>query len=532
MSFLSNPEKNAETIETDVLVVGSGAAALMAGLHLDGRLKVLVASKFAMGDGCTAQAQGGIACVTDPEDSAESHLRDTLYAGDGLCVEESVRLMLREAPSAIAEIADPVGFDRDRAGRLLLGKEGAHSFRRILHAGGDATGKAVEEGLLRLAAKKKNLRQFQNLRVFELLTHEGKCGGAEAWNCDGGGTLRIRARATVLATGGYSQLFQETTNPATSTGDGVAMALRSGARARDLEFVQFHPTALFIAGAPRFLISEAVRGAGGILRNASGHAFMQERHELGDLAPRDVVSRCIVNEMIRTRESCVFLDLTHLDATKARSSFPNIHACCRKYGVDISRQWIPVRPAAHYTMGGVIADADGRTDLANLYACGEVASTGVHGANRLASNSLLEALVFGRRVGRTIGESLPRTIIRGAKPFSPGRRRIVEDLDPADLLRTLKAVMWRNAGVFREGRQLDEAYKRIRQWMALDIAPARMSHEWLDFQNLCLVGLGVVGMALARRESRGAHFRRDYPARDDAAFSKHSVAAYRDIVGP
>ncbi len=513
-----------ERLKTDVVIVGSGAAGLMVAGSFAPALEVVLLSKLDLREGCTNNAQGGIACAIGADDSLESHIKDTIYAGAGLCDEKMVRILVGEGPAAIEEIAAEVKFDQRADGGYYLGREAAHARARILHAGGDATGRALEEGLMKRMRRRKRLQSIEYCRAFHLIVEDGRCTGLIAWMTRENRFLHIAARAVVLACGGYSQLFQETTNPRTSTGDAVSLALEAGAEVMDMEFVQFHPTALFVAGAPRFLISEAVRGDGAILRNAAGQAFMPEYHELADLAPRDVVSRAIVSEMIRTRESCVFLDLSHLQRDRVYERFPTIRAACQDFGLDIARQWIPVRPAAHYTMGGVRCDEWGRSSLPGLYVGGESAASGVHGANRLASNSLLEGLVFGRRIARHLGEELASAApVATARAWPASTTRLSEELDPVDLLRTLKALMWRLAGVYREKPQLDALMHRLQPWLDLGVAPAQPSFEWMDFHSLRHVALAVGRAALERRESRGAHYRRDFPDHEDSHFKRHLI---------
>lgn len=518
MSSSTAGKDSEESLSTDVVIIGSGAAGLSVAIHLPETLQVLLVSRSDLKEGCSYYAQGGIACVKDPADSVESHVKDTLFAGAGLCNEKLVRILASDGPAIIQAITSDVTFDHAPDGQLLLGHEGAHSHRRILHAGGDATGKALVLGLQRRLARHKNVKILEHGRV---LGFDKESSALRIWKHREDKIIQVQARQVVLATGGYSQLYQETTNPSTSTGDGIRLALDAGAEIMDMEFVQFHPTALFVAGAPRFLISEAVRGDGAILRNASGHPFMREYHELADLAPRDVVSRAILHEMIRGRESCAFLDLSHLKPAKVYERFPTIRAVCRDYELDLARQWIPVRPAAHYTMGGVRTDEWGRTRTPGLYACGEVAATGVHGANRLASNSLLEGLVFGARVARSIAEEGQNFRYDEDTSASQGDDRIVEELDSDDLLNTLKSLMWRNVGVLRDRSQLLAARRRLSYWLNIRLRPQLITHSWLNFRSLKWVAWAVCKSALARQESRGAHWRDDFPETDDPNYLRH-----------
>ncbi len=521
-----------ETIKTDVAILGSGAAGLMAATSLPRGLRVLLVSKYGLSSGSTHWAQGGLACVVSEEDDIESHIQDTHYAGAGLCEDAIVRTLCEQGPQILRDLLPWVKFDLSAKGEFRLGREGAHEHARILQSGGDAIGKGIESGLIKRLEHFDNVKSLCDTRAIELLKDEtGRCVGLQLWNPNTQQSIKVLAKAIILATGGYSQLYQETTNPISSTGDGAYLALSAGAEVMDMEFVQFHPTALFIAGAPRFLISEAVRGFGGVLRTASGDAFVHKYHAMGDLAPRDVVSRSIVTEMIRSREACVFLDLTHRKACDIEERFPNIHRVCAKFGLDVTRQWIPVRPAAHYTMGGVRVDEWGCSTVPGLYACGEAAANGVHGANRLASNSLLEALVFGKRCA----EHISATDFKRRSSHIPSPEKVIEmsnmdDLDPRDLLRTLKSIMWRSVGVYRDKHEMEAVLKRLSTWRHLHLRPSFLSHEWLDFRSLNLVGLSVCKGALQRKESRGAHFRADFPEPDPVA--QHSYFSLPDLDQP
>ncbi|MBF0243842.1 MAG: L-aspartate oxidase [Planctomycetes bacterium] len=513
---------------TDVLVMGTGAAGMMAASRLPRSLRVLMLSGGEVLDGSTRRAQGGVACALGKDDSPALHLEDTLYAGAGLCDESRARILVEEGPELILELLGHVAFDRNKEGELSLGREGAHSRNRILHAGGDATGKAIQEGLNRIVRSSENITLMKETRALELLTDSGRVVGALV-RSRSGELLRIHARATVVATGGYCHLFQESTNPSSSTGDGIAMCLRAGARVRDMEFVQFHPTVLYVAGAPRFLISEAVRGEGGILRTAEGAAFMKNAHPLADLAPRDVVSRAILDMMISQRESCAFLDLTHLAAEEIRRRFPTIFSTCNKFGIDMTRQWIPVRPAAHYTMGGVESDEYGRAGLSGLYVCGEAANTGVHGANRLASNSLLEGLVFGRRVASTLSDELLPLSERFDPQFAAEDYETVHEFMPNDLTVTLKSIMMKSAGIYRHAESLEKTLRRLRNWHRLRVCPPQLCDDFITFRNLNLLGLALCHAALLRKESRGSHFRKDYPERDDKNFGRSFSLGFGEL---
>lgn len=520
MNVIPNLAYN-DPIDTDVLIIGSGAAGLMTAASLDPALSVTLASRGELYKGSTWHAQGGICCVSAPEDSMESHIEDTLKAGAGLCNTDAVRTLVESAPACIRTLSKVINFDCDADGNFRLGKEGAHSFRRILHAGGDATGKALHSGLTTLARRHPRLDCMEYCRALELLTDGERCTGALFWNLHQNRLQPVRARAVIVATGGYSKLFLETTNPATSTGDGIAIALRLGAVLQDMEFTQFHPTALFIAGAPRVLISEAVRGEGAVIKNAGGDEFLKNAHSMGELAPRDIVSRVIVNEMIQSGESCVFLDMTHMPADKLAKRFPGVHSVCHQFGVDPAKQWIPVRPAAHYTMGGIRTDLNGATNIPGLYACGEAASNGVHGANRLASNSLLETIVYGERCARAAESNLSGETKDGGMPDYEPANDVAVDLNVSDLLQTLKTLTWKHAGVFRRGEKLQKTLKRIHEMQHLQLRPETISEDWVDFRNLSILACPVVKGALEREESRGAHYRFDFP--DTSETPVHSL---------
>src|SRR5579871_3488378 len=400
----------------DFVVVGAGVAGLRAAIELASHGRVLVIAKDTLHESSSEYAQGGIAVALSDDDEVELHEQDTIAAGDGLCDRHAVHTLVEEGPAAIQQLIDwGAEFDRER-GKLAFTQEGAHSRRRILHAHGDSTGREIARTLFQKASSLPSIHFQSYAAVTDLLVSNGTVCGAVVFDQKAGGRRSIFARAVLLATGGLGRVYLETTNPDVATGDGVAVAWRAGAEISDIEFVQFHPTALHIEGAPRFLLSEALRGEGAILRNSDGEAFMHRYHPLKDLAPRDVVSRSIVQEMRRTGSPHVWLDLRSRPAAFIRDRFPRIYETCRAYGVDIALEPAPVHPAAHYAMGGVWTDLHGRTSLDRLFAAGEAACTGVHGANRLASNSLLEGVVFGARAGRAMAQC-------AKQPFLPGRER-------------------------------------------------------------------------------------------------------------
>jgi len=508
---------------TDFLVIGAGVAGLRAAVELASAGNVVVLAKREVTESATQFAQGGIAAALSDEDEIGLHLQDTLNAGDGLCNPESVKVLVEEGPQRIEELIEwGTQFDRDGT-RLAFGREGAHSRNRILHAHGDSTGREI---LRALYAKAKTLSNI-SVREFEfstdLIVEDGRVSGI--WMItDHGDMGRISASAVLLATGGIGQLYSNTTNPRVATGDGVAMAVRAGAEVSDMEFIQFHPTALYLKNTPRFLLSEALRGEGAYLRNGEMVRFMPKYHEMAELAPRDVVARAITHELEVSplKDPVVYLDLTHLDEAHVKARFPRIHSTCLQYNIDIATDLIPIRPAAHYAMGGIRTDLDARASVPGLYAAGEVACTGVHGANRLASNSLLEGLVFGARAGARMREELrkhPRA--KTSEPHAAYSNGPV-DAVAEEAVRQIESTMWRNVGIVRTGASLKKAIAALQDLEPRVIRP-RTRREW-EARNLQTVGLLVATSALARQESRGAHYRTDYPAHNDAKFLKHSVA--------
>jgi L-aspartate oxidase len=507
---------------TDVLIVGAGLAGVRAALQVEPGLSVLLISKDGLAESNSTHAQGGIAGVIDPEDRIEHHLDDTLEAGGSLCDRQVVERVVREAPQRIEElIAWGTKFDQ-AGGRLALGREGGHSHHRIIHALGDATGREVMRAVTERLRGLAHVQVWENTFTIDLITHEGACRGALVWNSRHGKTM-VWAKQTVLATGGAGQLYRETTNPAVATGDGMAIAYRAGAELRDLEFMQFHPTVLYIAGGGRSLISEATRGEGAWLVDRHGHRFMPDYDARGELAPRDVVSLAIVSQMERTRHPNVYLDLTHLGRERVLSRFPGIAAMCAEFNLDITRDRIPVRPGAHYMMGGATVDADGRTCVPGLWAAGEVAATGLHGANRLASNSLLEALVYGAAAGEGasraaagMNDSFSALMVENGPIESPS-----EPLNLDDIRNALKSLMWRNVGVRRDAEGLAEAAENIQLWSRYVLARQFANPVGWELQNMLSVARLMICAALARQESRGAHTRIDFPAPDDEHWNRH-----------
>lgn len=507
---------------TDVLIIGAGLAGLRSAMAVSPKLSVVVITKDAVWESNSANAQGGIATVLAADDTFEEHVEDTLEAGGPLCDRVVVERVVREGPRRIKELVQ-WGAQFDRVdGRLALGREGGHGRPRIAHALGDATGKEIMRTMIVRAREEPNIDIWEYTSTLDLLTHDGACCGALVWNSRHGKTL-IWAKQTILCSGGIGQLYRETTNPEVATGDGMAMAYRAGAELRDMEFVQFHPTVLYIAGSSRHLITEAMRGEGAHLVDRYGHRFMPEYDSRAELAPRDVVSSSIVSQMERTRHPNVYLDLTHLDPQRVLARFPGIAAICRHFNLDITKDRIPVRPGAHYMMGGVTVDAEGRTTLPGLWAAGEVTSSGLHGANRLASNSLLEALVYGASAGE--GASSAAAPINDrfrALPLENQRTSpLDEPLDVNDIRNSLKSLMWRNMGVRRDAEGLQDAADSIDHWSRYVQALQFSDPTGWELQNMLCVGRLMVTAALARQESRGGHVRTDFPERDDATWNRH-----------
>ncbi len=507
---------------TDLLIIGSGLASLRAALAADARLSVLVITKGDRLESSSYYAQGGIAGVLSPEDRYEDHVTDTLQAGVGLCVREVVEQVVREGPQRIRELIEwGANFDHID-GALALAREGGHCRQRVVHALGDATGQEVIRTVLHRVDEAPNIAVWDNTFSIDLLTDEEACRGALVWNPQHGKTL-VWAKQTILCTGGAGQLYRETTNPDVVTGDGIAMAYRAGAELRDLEFIQFHPTVLYIAGSSRHLITEAMRGEGAYLVDRYGRRFMFDYDERAELAPRDVVSLAIVNQMEKTRHPNVYLDLTHLDPQRVRERFPGIASICKKFDLDITRDRIPVRPGAHYMMGGVTVDLEGRTTVPGLWAAGEVTASGLHGANRLASNSLLEALVFGHRAGRGASEAaltMPDDF-RPAPLINPRSENNGDRLNLADILNSLKSLMWRSVGVRREEESLQEAAANLEHWCRYVLCRQFSRPSGWELQNMLQVARLMIRAALIRKESRGCHMRIDFPALDDAQWKRH-----------
>ena len=509
-------------VHGDFLVIGSGIAGLRAALTLAETGDVVVLTKAGATESNTGYAQGGIAAAFGSTDSVDLHARDTVAAGDGLCDPAAVNVLVGEGLRYVNELLEwGAVFDRDADGRPALAREAAHSVRRVLHLR-DATGREIGRLLWSRVSAHPRIRVLQDTQAIDLSVADGACLGAHYVCGDATSGLIVAAR-TLLATGGAGQVFLETTNPPVATGDGIAMAALAGARIADIEFVQFHPTVMRVAGAPRFLLSEALRGEGAFLLNEAGERFMTRYEPAGELAPRDRVSRALVQEMDRTGAP-VYLSMSHLDGPFLRTRFPTIAAACARAGLDLSADRIPVSPAAHYMMGGVETDLNGRTSVDALFAAGEVACTGVHGANRLASNSLLEGLVFGARSAAAMTEGLRAARLRDAEVVTwriPARRGGDGPLPDVD---DVRAETWRHCGLLRDRVGLERAVAQLGEWFhaVCPASPRSGAGDSLHrLTSVVTVGLLVAHAALRREESRGGHFRSDFPSRDDIHWQKH-----------
>ncbi|WP_281883918.1 L-aspartate oxidase [Paenibacillus sp. YYML68] len=506
-------------VYTDVIVIGVGIAGLFTALKSAEKHKVLMVTKKSLLDSNTRYAQGGIAAVISDEDSPAYHRQDTLIAGAGLCSSSAVDVLVHEGPAGVEDlIRMGTEFDMED-GQYALTKEGAHSQRRILHAQGDATGAEIVRALSEKTKQDPNIDIWDDHFVIDLITENGECFGALIQKPDGQKVL-VCANATVLCSGGAGQLYRYTTNPDIATGDGIAIAYRAGANIRDVEFIQFHPTALCYSGAPRFLISEAVRGEGAVLRNIHGDRFMERYHPQLELAPRDIVARAIVSEMEQTSSMFVYIDFTHESEETVKHRFPTIYETCLNYGLDLSSDWIPVAPAAHYMMGGVETDLYGETVIKRLFACGEVSSTGVHGANRLASNSLSEAIVFGRRIVERIDHLSSVGAMPALSVNDEGKEPMTQPVVEKKL--KLQKLMLRYVGLKRSGTGLAKGYEELKRHESFFNSVLSKREEY-EFANLLTCALLTTEAALIREESRGGHYREDFPERDDLVWRKHTV---------
>jgi L-aspartate oxidase len=516
--------KHTPHLFTDILVIGAGIAGLRAALEVPTSLKVLVITKDRIDQSNSAYAQGGIAGVLSPEDRFENHVEDTIRAGGGLCHRDIVEKVVREAPEQINDLVRWGTHFDEEDGHLALTREGGHSHRRIVHALGDATGHEVMRAIIARAAQAQHITMWGDTFTLDLLTQDNECVGAVVYRTNAG-PLLIWAKQTILASGGAGMVYRETTNPPVATGDGMAAAYRAGAELRDMEFMQFHPTVLYVAGSSRFLISEAVRGEGAYLRDRHGERFMPAIDSRAELAPRDVVAKAIVQRMEQTRHPNVYLDLSHLDPALVRRRFPGIDKMCRSFGLDITKDQIPIRPGAHYMIGGVTVDDLGRTSLPGLWAAGEVTSSGLHGANRLASNSLLEGLVFGTSCGRGAAElAAKQADTLAALPlesrFSPETEGT---LDVNDITNSLRSEMVRHMGVTRDRAGLEQAERDVGFWCRYVLAREFHDRAGWELQNLLTVARLMSHAALLRQESRGVHLRSDFPEPDDRHWQRHLV---------
>ncbi len=515
---------SSHVISTDFLILGAGVAGLRAAIELSRYGRVTMVAKGGPQDNNSFYAQGGVAVALSEEDDVVLHLADTLKAGHQLCSRPATKILVEEGPSRIHELIEwGAKFDTVN-GKLAFTREGAHSRHRVLRAGGDATGSEMVRALSVKAQTLKNLTWMGNHIAVELCIQDGRCRGALIID-ELSGTLKIVcAPATLLVTGGAGQIYARTTNPANATGDGIAMAYRAGAILEDMEFVQFHPTALYLPSSPPFLLSETLRGEGGILRNNRCERFMKNYHRSQELAPRDIVSRAIWTEMQRTKARHVYLDVTHLGATFLKERFPTIYSTCLRYDIDITEEWIPVSPSAHYFMGGVKTDLDGASTIPGLFAAGEVACSGVHGANRLASNSLLEGLVFGYRAAQAASAC---STISSCPDFSnsplfrkpSGRKMSTQDVEK--IRNSLRRLMWSKVGLVRTGNSLKKTFDQIQQW-SQKLSAAPWSRPGLETRNMVLVGQCITEAALWRGNSVGAHFREDFPFHKGLAWKTHS----------
>lgn len=511
----------------DIIVIGSGIAGLSYAIRCAEFADIVVVTKGHIGESNTMYAQGGIAAVFDSEDSIENHINDTLTTGDGLCDRRSVEILAQNAKSAILYLEQQeVNFDKAKDGSLELHLEGGHSRARIVH-NADATGKEVENSLVEVVRSCRNVAIRENHFAVDLIVNNDKCEGVVVFNVETKEFIRLQSEIVMLAAGGAGQVYKRTTNPAVATGDGFAMAYRAGAEMTDMEFVQFHPTTLYGKSKETFLITEAIRGFGAELKSKSGKAFMEGRHPLKSLAPRDIVSRAIVNEMSESGDDCVYLDLTSVNQKELAKQFPNIYKRCADEGIDLSKDMLPVVPAAHYICGGIKTDVKARTSVINLYACGECAGAGVHGANRLASNSLLEGLVFAEQAANEAKIKLHQT----KNPVFPNNNNMPSQLigdeinsEIWNLKKKLQDIMWRYCGIIREKSELVNCLKElntIKDYTLAIIKSKGFSVNAMELVNMADCSIMICGSALYREESRGCHYRTDYPAKNEMPV--HSV---------
>lgn len=509
----------------DVIIIGSGIAGVYTALELPDKYNIVILTKETIDISNSVLAQGGIAVSLDKEDSPELHFKDTLYAGAGLCDENSVWVLVNEAAQNIESLCKfGVNFDKKKnMEELSLTREGAHSKNRIIHAG-DTTGKEVCDKLISVVETRNNVKIKERTFAIDILTDKDVCKGVLTFDEDSSEYIMYVSNVVINAAGGFGQLYSNTTNPEVATGDGVGLAYRAGVELMDMEFVQFHPTVLFHPENKSFLISEAVRGEGAILRNINGERFMPKYHELNELAPRDIVSRAIFSEMKKTNSDHVFLDITFKDKDYLEQRFPNIYKTCLSYGIDMCRDYIPVAPAEHYCMGGVKADVFGRTNISGFFACGEVACSGIHGANRLASNSLLEGLVFGHKIGDEVNK-----VLSSSESFDKNfhikyeNKRIKKQFDKKELRRNLQNIMTGYVGIIREQSGMLKAKTIVDEYINLINDMENSSIEDFEIQNMVLLAKLVIEAAIEREESRGAHYRADFNNTDDKNWKRNII---------
>lgn len=510
-------------LSTDCLVIGAGIAGLRAAIEAAEHCNIIIICKDTVRNSNTTKAQGGIASVLNKADTFESHIVDTLNTGCGICDDGVVDLVVRQGPELVEQLLRwGTKFDLID-GHIAATLEGGHSYPRVAHAHGDETGRIITEALIKKVSQTSNIRILENFYAIDLLTNDdNKCIGIVGHD-NRRGLQIILAANTIMATGGAGRLYRETTNPEVATGDGIAMAYRAGTVLQDLEFMQFHPTTLYIAGATRALITETLRGEGAVLLDNKGRRFMKDFHKAAELAPRDIVSRAILTQMRKTESTHVYLDVRHFDKTYFTKRFPQINELLESFDIDITHDLIPVRPSAHYMIGGVKTDSLAKTNIENLYACGEIASTGLHGANRLGSNSLLEGLVFGKIAGQEVSQDTKSGAAHLKHPLikyqiTPSDRT---RLDAADVRNSLRALMWRNVGITRRAQLLAETQEIISFWQRYVMDKIFDSPQGWECQNMLTVCLLMAQSAQMRQESRGVHFRNDFPITDNERFKKH-----------
>ena len=519
------PTPRRHVLSTDYLILGAGVAGIRAAVELCKHGEVMMVAKGGPQDTNSVYAQGGVAVAMSEEDDVDLHITDTLKAGHQLCSKPATKVLVEEGLPRIQELMKWGAKFDTVDGKLAFTLEGAHSRHRVLRAGGDATGSEMVRALSVKAQRLPNLIWMGNHFGIELLIQEGRCIGATILDEITGKKKIVKASAVLLVTGGGGQVYARTTNPVSATGDGIAMAYRVGTILEDMEFIQFHPTSLYLPSTPPFLLSEALRGEGGILRNNRCERFMKKYDRRGELAPRDVISRAIWTEMQQTKARHVYLDVTHLDAKFLKNRFPTIYATCLRYDIDITEEWIPVSPSAHYFMGGVKTDLHGATNIPGLYASGEVACTGVHGANRLASNSLLEGLVFGFRAAQAAAHYARHNPVPKKLVIAKEEPTVKNPLSPQDvekLRNSLRRLMWTKVGLVRTGESLQKAREQLRQWAQKLSSHTPQNRAGLETRNMVHVGQAIVDAALWRTNSVGAHFREDFPGNNGSGWKAHS----------